>query len=360
MNKDEIQKRAREIVKGRNKIYKNVLGDNMSRLPKTVNNSGGGVNPISAGFEQVITTITDIVAGVISQKFYRLLGLTPSDFVPIDVSGFGAYSSTIFQYKAVYVGSSFQSGLVAPSTGVGKNATADIVIDGISIKNNFWRMSYEISNEQLQMAERNREAFSIIEEKEKARKTVWDLGIQEVLFKGLGDGVTFGLLNQPLATVDTSLFPKALTKMNSAEVKKWATEVLPTFLANSDGTELFDTWVMPTNVYLGLGATVVDSFPVQTYRMAIEDALASVGREVKLLHSIYNQDAGANGFGRHAFYRYDTDSIRMYIPKTYTPHPLYPVNGLDSVSMAEGQFTGVQLLRDREFMYADEQVAFAS
>lgn len=348
--KDKIAK----ILKANERVYKNVLANNMSAIPVTVNNASA-ISTATAGFEQTISTITSIVQGVIRQKFYTLLGQTPSDFVPMDVSGFGAYSSQIFQYRAAYVGSSFNAGLVAPSTGLGQNATADIVIDGITIKNNFWRMQYVVSNEQIKMAEVDRSVFSLIEEKEKARKTVWDLGIQEVVFNGLGDGVTFGLLNQPDVSKDTSLFPVALTKMSLAQLRTFMSTLMGVYLDHSNGTAMFDTWCMPTNEFMGLGTYISDSFPQQTYRDAIEKIFAESGYNVKIVHSLYNQTAGDGQKGRHVFYRNNPDSIRMYIPKTYTPHPLYPINGMDSVSLAEGQFTGVTVLRTGEILYADEQ-----
>lgn len=351
---NEYKDKIAKILEAKKKAYRNVLANNMSMIPVTVNNASA-ISTATAGFEQTISTITDIAQGVIRQKFYKLQGQTPSDFVPIDVSGFGAYSSQIFQYRAAYVGSPFQAGLVAPSTGLGKNATADIVVDGITIKNNFWRMQYEVSNEQIRMAEKDRSVFNLIEEKEKARKTVWDLGIQEVTFNGLGDGVTFGLLNQPTITKDTSLFPVALTKMTMTQLRTFMSTLMGVYLDHSNGTEMFDTWCMPTNEFYGLGTYISDSYPQQTYRDAINKIFDEAGRKVKIVHSIYNQTAGDGGKGRHVFYRHDPDSVRMYIPKSYTPHPLYPINGMDSVSVAEGQFTGVKVLRENEFLYADEQ-----
>ena len=88
------------------------------------------------GFEQLISTQTEIVAGVIETKYYELLGQNLSDFVSFDV-GRGAYSTNVFQYTSAYVGSPFESGIVQPSTSLGINAKSSIQIDGISIKNNF-------------------------------------------------------------------------------------------------------------------------------------------------------------------------------------------------------------------------------
>ena len=45
----------------------------------------------------------------------------------------------------------------------------------------------------------------------------------------------------------------------------------------------------------------------------------------------------------------------MYIPKDYTPHPLFAQGALDMISDAEGQFTGVWVKRPGAFLYAAEQ-----
>ncbi len=307
-----------------------------------------------AGFEKLITTQTEIVAGVIETKYYTLLGQTLSDFVPFDV-GRGAYSTNIFQYTSAYVGAPFEAGLVQPSEGLGINAKANIQIDGISIKNNFWRMDYEVSHEVIEMGKVNAQAFSIIEEKEKARKKIYDLGMQKLTFLGLeNEAGVYGLLNQPTATVNTSLFPVSLAEMSADQFAAFASNSVATFLTNNNNTQLFNRLVIPTSDWTALNVPVNPNYPTMTKREMLEKAFEAVGvREFKLLHSVYNETASTTGGKRYAFYNYDADSIKIYIPKQYTPHALYPMNGVDFISVAEAQFSGVQLLRPLEFMYAD-------
>lgn len=308
----------------------------------------------SLGFEQLITTQTEIVAGVIQTKYYELLGQSLSDFVPFDV-GRGAYSTNIFQYTAGYVGSPFESGLVQPSTGLGINAKSSIQIDGISIKNNFWRMDYEVSHEIIEMGKVNVQAFSIIEENEKARKKVYDLGMQDVTFKGLNDGATYGLLNQPNVTVNTSLFPKRLANMSAEELSTFAATAVATYLANNNTTAMLNRMMIPTADFVALSTPSNPAFPLKTKLNIIEDAFKGAGAtDFKIVHSTYNENADSTGSkARYVLYRYDADSVRMYIPLQYTPHALYPMNGIDFVSVAEAQFTGVQVLREKEMLYCD-------
>lgn len=307
-----------------------------------------------SGFEQLISTQEEIVSGVIETKYYTLLGQTLADFVPFDV-GRGAYSQGIFQYTSAYVGSPFSAGLVQPSEGLGINAKANITIDGISVRNNFWRMDYEVSHELIEMGKINTQAFSIIEEKEKARKKIYDLGMQDVVFNGLKDidGV-YGLLNQPEATVDTSLFAKDLPSMSAAELSTFVGSAVATFLANNESTQYFNRMIIPTSDFVALGVPSNPDYPLKTKLQVIEDAFKQAGvTDFKILHSKYNETASTTGGKRYVLYNKDADSIRMYIPKQYTPHALYPMNGIDFVSVAEAQFTGVQLIRPLEFMYAD-------
>lgn len=308
----------------------------------------------TAGFEKLISTQEEIVAGVIETKYYQLLGQTLADFVPFDV-GRGAYSTSIFQYTSAYVGSPFEAGLVQPSEGLGINAKANIVIDGLSIKNNFWRMDYEVSHEIIEMGKVGVQAFSIIEEKEKARKKIYDLGMQDVTFNGLPNvaGV-YGLLNQPTATINTSLFAKDLPSMTATELSAFVGSAVSTYLANNNSTQLFNRMIIPTSDFVALGVPSNPDYPLKTKLQVIEDAFKAAGiADFKILHSKYNETASTTGGKRYVIYNKDADSIRMYIPKQYTPHALYPMNGIDFVSVAEAQFTGVQLLRPLEFLYAD-------
>lgn len=311
----------------------------------------------NAGVKQTVDTLTDIVSGVVEAKYYELAGQKPSDFINIDV-GRGAYAGQIFQFASAYVGASFDECIINPaSTGIHNNATADIVVDGMSVKNNFYRQKYLISQEELKMAAINKVAFDVVEQKEKARAKNWQLGIQNVLFNGLKDGSAKGLLNQTGVTINTSLLPVKIEEMTVAQLKKLAGEVISTYFNNADGAYMPNRWLMPTNTFMALGVPYGDTFGMPTIREVLENALKTAGApaDFKIVHALYANEATAAGHGRHALYNTDVDNIVMYIPKQYTPHPLYAQGSLDMISDAEGQFTGVQLKRPSTFMYMDEQ-----
>ncbi len=308
----------------------------------------------TAGVVQTVDTITDILQGVVEAKYYELAGQTPSDFVDIQV-GRGAYMGQLFQFTSEYVGAPFEQCIINPkSTGIHNDAVADIAVDGINIPNNFYRQKYSISQEELKMAAANRIGFDVIEQKEKSRAKNWQLGIQNVLFNGLGDGRTFGLNTQTGVTTSATLLPKAIEKMSAEQIRNFAGAALATAFANSNYTVMPNRWLMPTRTYLALGVPFDTQFAYKTLREVLEDAFKQAGApaDFKIVHSMYNNTA-ASGLGLHAFY--NTEDVVMYIPKDYTPHPLFAQGALDMISDAEGQFTGVWVKRPGAFLYAAEQ-----
>lgn len=309
----------------------------------------------SAGVIKTVDTLTTIVSDVVRAKYYT----TPfplTDYVKMDV-GRGAYGTNIFQYAVAYTGSTFEQGIINPaSTGIHNDATSDIRVDGISIKNNFWRNDYSVSNEELRMAAAGRVSFDVIEEKERARKKMWDLGIQKSHFLGTAD--TEGLLNLTGVTVNTQLLPAAPAELTVEQIKNFAGNAIATYYNRTNGNYFPNRWLMPSNSYMQLGVPYGDTFGMPTLLEVFENAFKQAGApaDFKIVHTIYanNANQAGNG-GRHVFYNNDEENIVRYIPKAYTPHPLFPQGSLDMISQAEGQFTGVQAKKPETVLYVDEQ-----
>lgn len=322
-----------------------------------VNNAVAFANPKNVALERNITTLTQIVAGVQRQKFYTVAEPLTT-YVPIEM-GTGAYSKQLFQFAVAQVGDSFETGIVQPGNGINKDANVDIAVDGISIRNNFWRMKYEATKEIVEIGRVNTQTFSYIEEQERARLKTWQLGIQKVVFLGTNDGLNYGLLNQPDVTINTSLLPAAITSMTTDQLTNFAKTAIATYFANTNSTVFPNTWLMPTADYMALGVPVNPDFPIGTIREFLEKAFTASGApgDFRILHTVYNNTAGTNGAGRHVLYNRDSDVLTMYIPKPYTPYPLYPTGALDMISDSEGQFTGVWVKRPAELLYLDVPAA---
>ena len=318
-----------------------------------VNNAAAFATPNAYGLEKTITTLTQIIADVQRQKFYTVAEPLTS-YVPIEM-GTGAYGKQLFQYAVAQVGDNFEAGIIQPGNGINKDANIDITIDGTSIRNNFWRMKYEATKEILESARVNAQTFSYIEEQERARLKTSQLGIQKILFKGTDDGLNTGLLNNPDVTVNTSLLPAGLATMTITQLTNFAKTAINTFFTNSNYTTFPNTLLLGTASYTGLGVPVNPEYPIGTIREFVENAFKAAGApaDFKILHTVYNNTASTTGGERCVLYNRDSDVMTMYIPKPYTPYPLYPVGSLDMISDAEMQFTGVWVKRPQEMLYMD-------
>ena len=321
-----------------------------------VNNAAAFSSLNTIGLEQNLTTLTQLLAGVQRQKFYTLNGQALTDFIPIEM-GTGAYAHQMTQFAVAQVGDNFETGIVQPGNGINKDANVDIVIDTISIRNNFWRMKYQATNEIVRMAQVNQATFSYIEEQERARLKTAQLGLQKVAFLGTEDGLNSGLLNLANVTVDTSLMTATFANMTTAQLTTFATTAMSTYFAQTNSTVFPNTMVIPTSDLAGLATYISSTYPVgETRKDFLERAFKAAGApaDFKILHTVYNETAGTGGAPRYVLYNRDADTLSMYIPKPYTPYPLYPVGSLDMISDAEMQFTGVWAKRPQEILYMDK------
>lgn len=331
--------------------YKEMLRNNLMSAQR-VNNSGADVT----GLEATITTLTDIIGGVVETKYYELNGQKLSDFCKIEV-GRGAYATELMQYASTFVGNNGKQGLINPTAnGISKDANSSIQIGSLKMPNNFWRWDYTVTNELVNMAQKNAETFSIIEENEKARKKIWDLMLQDAWFNGLGDGRSYGLLNQPDVTVNTTLMTAELGDMTDAQFQTFLAKVAGEYNKVSNYAISFNRMLIPSEQYFAL------TQPYGTFGLnrlqVLEDAMKRiVGADFKIVHAKYCTGASAQGGnkGRYVFYNDDADNVCAYLPVPYTPMPLFPQGSLDLISQAHGQFVCPFLKREASMMYVDCQ-----
>ena len=331
--------------------YKEMLRNNLMQAQR-VNNSGADVT----GLEATITTLTDIIGGVVETKYYELNGQKLSDFCKIEV-GRGAYATELMQYASTFVGNNGKQGIVNPTAnGISKDANSSIQIGSIKMPNNFWRWDYTVTNELVNMAQKNAETFSIIEENEKARKKIWDLMLQDAWFNGLGDGRSYGLLNQPNVTVDTTLMTAELGDMTDAQFQTFLAKVAGEYNKVSNYDISFNRMLIPSEQYFAL------TQPYGTFGLnrlqVLEDAMKRiVGADFKIVHAKYCTGASAQGGnkGRYVFYNDNADNVCAYLPVPYTPMPLFPAGSLDLISQAHGQFITPFVKRTNAVLYSDVQ-----
>ncbi len=320
-------------------------------------NDINGLDVSTLGLGRTISTLTYVIKDVIETKYYT----TPmplTEYVKINASGEGAYMKNIVQLTQANLSASFKECTINPfSTGFHNDATADIALDEIQQRNNFYRQAYSISHEELESAGRALIPYNIIGGKEEARTMNWQLGIQDTMFVGLGDNRTFGLLNQPDAIVDTSLFPVSLQNMTPEQLNEWVGSVFNAYGEGNNYNYQPNKLFLPSKIYYSLGKTTNPNFPLKNLRQVIEDAFTEVKGDFKIVHAAYGEDMGTKGLGRAVLYNDDAKNVVMHTPVNYTPMPLFPQNSLDMMSQAMGQYTGVWLKKPTTMLYMDVQAA---
>lgn len=311
----------------------------------------------SLGLNRAVTTLTYLIKDVIEAKYYTV----PSpltDYVKINASGEGAYLKEIVQLTEAGISASFKECTINPfSTGIHNDPTADVALDSIQQRNNFYRQSYSVSHEELESAARNLIPYNIIQGKEKTRARNWQLGIQDTMFIGQDNTRTLGLLNQTDVTADTSLLPVPIQNMTPEQLNTWVGTVLNAYGENNNYNFMPNRLFLPTPMYLALSKQMNPQFPVKNLRQTVEDAFSEVTGDFKIVHAAYGQNLGNKNLGRVVLYNNEADNLVMHTPVPYRPLPLFPVNSLDMMSQAEGQYTGVWLKRPTTMLYMDVQAA---
>lgn len=302
------------------------------------------------GIEQDITTTTQIMGRVLESNYYELNGQKLSDFTPIE-AGTGAFQTKLLQAAATAMGTDFKACLINPTAGALKlDGYTDIEVGALEYTNNFFRDTYSITKEGSEMASRARIPFNIVEEKEKARKKKFDLGLQDAWFLGLGDGTSFGLLNAPSAVTDTSTMDgKNLSEMSDAEFSAFVATIRAYYDNVTNSTAMFNRLCIPQQEYFKLDK-IYGQFGLSR-RGILEDVLKET--DGKIVYTRYNTTAGTGGGARYALYKHDPDYIEGFLPLPYTPSPLYPQGAYDMISNAMAQFITPVVKRSNTLVYLD-------
>jgi len=122
-----------------------------------------------------------------------------------------------------------------------------------------------------------------------------------------------------------------------------------------------NTFVMPLNDYLGLGAAAAAGFPIVDMKTYLENMFKTITgeKDFKILPLAYGQmaqNAGywtANGTNRYCLYRRDPETVKMDIPVDFVLHPAGTANNFNWQGVGAGQFTGAIFYRPAEALYFD-------
>jgi len=315
-------------------------------------NSNGDVDPNTAGFKYIISTLSYIRSQIIAQKFFEV---DVAEYLPVDV-GEAGFMDEIIQNGEFYTGGSFFEGDV--DEGGSRISRVDATMVPIRMPTGKWRKKAEWTLFEIkQAAEASK--WDPIEGKMRALKKNWDLGIQEIAFLGKpGDSVMTGLLNNAQVNVDTTTIAYAISDMSDSQFQTFVKALLAEYFSNSNSTVLPDTFVMPASDYLGLGSAASATFPNISKFEYLENTFKKMTHndKFKILPLAYATVANSRGEltkDRYALYRDDPETLSMAIPVDFTMLEPRTVNSMDWLQLAYGMYSGVLVNRVREVEYFD-------
>lgn len=313
-------------------------------------NASGDIDIASSGFKYLIDTMSFIRSEVIKQIFYEL---SIADYMPVDV-GEAAWKSEIVQNLEFYEGGSFADGFT--NQGGSRTPQVDTALSQIRMPVKTWKKKVSWTIAQLAEAA-NVGNWDVVEAKLRSLKKNWDLGVQELAFTGLaGETDITGLLNNANVNINTTLLTEPISGMSDVEFQTFVGGLLKAYYANSNSTRLPDTFTLPTEDYLGLGAAASATFPNITKLEYLHNVMKKMtGNEgFKILPLTYAQAANnPDAKDRYVLYRNDPETLKLSIPVDITMNQAYTLNGFDFEQLAYGQVSGVLVPRPREILYID-------
>lgn len=310
----------------------------------------------SLGYEVNITSLTAIAKKITEQKFYQV---PPALYLPIRV-GEGTWSAELLTYRSYQLGGDFEQGIVNTGADNARNARADAGIDSITVAITNWIKEIGWSIFDLQLASKSGN-WDIVTEKEVARKTNWDLGIQRTAFLGLqSNSGVYGLLTQPDVNSNTALITGYINAMTASQFNALLAGLISAYQTNALYTAMPDTFAIPQADYNGLASFPDAAFPLKTKLEILLDAFKTItmNPNFKILPLAYadkvnNSTVSGLNKNRYSLYRQDDTSIRMDIPLDYTNTMANTINGMNYQNAGYGQFTGAKAYRPLEMLYFD-------
>lgn len=324
---------------------------------KMLTNANGDIDTSSAGFDYIISTLSEIRADVVEQKFYKI---APADYFPVSV-GQGANMDEIVQNLTFQTGGAFFDGDIQTNQDSGRLAQVDVVQDKLKMPIQVWakQVVWTIVDIAKAAAASNWDLIASLME---SLKTDWDLGVQEVAFLGHPSiSEMTGLLNDDEVNINTILITVPINEMTESQFQAFVGGVMAAYFANSNSTEdQPDKFVIPTSDYLGLLNAVSSTFPniskIEFLLNAFKKATRNENFEILPLayaQADQNADRGIDQ-NRYALYKSDPKTMKMEIPQDFTMLEAATANNFNWTQPATGQYSGLMVNRKREMLYFDE------
>lgn len=308
------------------------------------------------GFDISITTLTAIIKRITTQKFATI---PFADYMPV-VVGEGAWSQNLLKYRTYSVSDNFEQGIINTGANNSTLAKADTAVDSVNITIKNWAFEINYSLPELMFAAKSGN-WNLVESKERARKTAWDLGVQRTAFLGMETDTNIkGLLTLADVTSNTALITKYISSMNTTEFQTLIAGIVQAYRSNVNYTAEPTHFIIPEADYNGLASATSEDFPIITKLEYLRKMFAEMtgNSNFKILKNFYgNQaiNAAVSGLNknRYVLHRYDQDSFSMDLPVDYTATQQNSLNNFQWQNVGYGQFTGVNTYRPAELLYFD-------
>lgn len=323
-------------------------------------NANGNVAEGSLAYDYTIQTTTAIRQEVIRQKFYEV---SPAEFMPI-VVGLGAWMEDIKTNLEYQVAGAFEGGYVSTAQSPSNLGNVDVATSPVDAKIWTWfkTFRYSIPEVNKALAFNN---WNVIEGKMSALLKHAQLGLQKTSFLGNINDLTGtpGLLSNAAVTVNTAVITVAISSMNPTQFQALIQQMLAAYFANSNNTEMPDTFEIPIDDYLGLSTFVNPSFPMAGSMMidVLEESFKKITgnanfRILPLLYGKASVNAGywaTNGTNRYALYRNAPDVLKLDMPVPYIMYPAVAVGSINFEGALGFQHTGCVAYRAAAMLYFD-------
>lgn len=318
-------------------------------------NANGDVSSVGTGFKYAIDTMSYIKTQITEQKFYQV---APADYMPVSV-GVGNFAEQIFTNLTFSNGGTFASS-VSQTANNTRLPSSDVSLSkkAQQIRTFQNQITYNIVEIEQALQANN---WDIVYAKERARKTMYDLGIQEVAFLGLvGDSEITGLLNNPDATINTSLITAPISGLNAAGIATFVAGLISTYFTATNSTQMPNKFVMPYSDYIAT-AGALTAGTVGTYPLPLMDYLLAAfkrqtgNQNFEILPLAYADAArnSAAGINKqcYALYNSEETTMKMELPVDYTVTTPNSINNFSFQNVAYARFGGLALFRNLELLY---------
>lgn len=319
-------------------------------------NANGDIETTLSGFKFITSTMSEIMQEEIEQKHMEV---PFADYVPVDVGG-APDAEEIIRKVTFQTGGDFHDGDINTSTSTSRMASVDVAMTPLRMPIKDWAKDFTYNIVEIAKAAASSN-WDLLAGKTKSLKKNWDLGLQEICFLGHpGVSELTGLLNSDEVNSNSSVIStKKISEMTSAEFQTFIGQVVSVYVDNSENTSKPDTFVIPTDDFLGLASAASDNNPAISKLEYLQKALAATSgnKNFTILDLAYcqkerNEDFGINS-NRYVMYKNDPDVLTMAIPVDFTLLEAETINNFNFTQVAYGRYSGTMITRPKEVMYFD-------